>query len=429
MSSSLYRFRIVGGPQSGHTFTVSEEGALIGRAENSDVIILDPAMSRHHCRIFYRDGLLWVADLKSANDTLVDNVPIQEAPLWKDRRITIGETVILVESDTASLRPLLTSERPYCRWPKRQHVAIAALLIVLLALFVPRRPSKAPPPTPYAATPATEQMSPAQTVPALVADYYRASTAPDTLKILHFLILPSGYASIRLEDLTARKELRRTAKIPTYQLELLAAQISESGFFSFDSTANDPDGRDQVRISLFDGTRIHTVTRSLDRSSAIFRRLCDQIEETAAITFGDWVKDYSDENLIWLATRKYETAMAIGGEQQPDRYDHLFESLQLLADAQWLCQYVQTKPAFTTNIPPLSGKYRYDLDAHLRSLFSEADRAAQRGDSAREENLLQLVLKRIPDNSDVRYRTAAGRLTGHQQAGHLPHNSHETRIP
>jgi len=98
MDNAIYHFRIIAGPQSGQTFTVGEKGALMGRSENCDIIILDPSLSRYHCRLFLRDGLLWVADLKSANSTQVDGMRIQEAPLWKDRRIMIGDTVILAES-------------------------------------------------------------------------------------------------------------------------------------------------------------------------------------------------------------------------------------------------------------------------------------------------------------------------------------------
>jgi len=105
MKTDAYHFRVIAGPATGRRFSIGSQGALIGRSEHCDIILIDPSLSRHHCRIFLRDGLLWVIDLQSANGTEVDGKPVREAPLWKNRRIVMGDTVMLVESDAGGPVP------------------------------------------------------------------------------------------------------------------------------------------------------------------------------------------------------------------------------------------------------------------------------------------------------------------------------------
>jgi len=47
----------------------------IGRAEDNDLELLDPKVSRHHARIARQGTQYVVTDLGSANGTLVDGVP------------------------------------------------------------------------------------------------------------------------------------------------------------------------------------------------------------------------------------------------------------------------------------------------------------------------------------------------------------------
>ena len=73
--------------------TVGPEGARLGRSSKNDIILLDPLLSRHHCRLFFKPGEgLWLTDLGSANQTFVNAKPVQEVHLKPGDKISVGDT-------------------------------------------------------------------------------------------------------------------------------------------------------------------------------------------------------------------------------------------------------------------------------------------------------------------------------------------------
>jgi len=64
----------------------------LGVAQDCDVILSDPTVSRHHCRVEYRDDLLFVRDLGSTNGTFVNGVQVLEALLTPGVRLRLGNT-------------------------------------------------------------------------------------------------------------------------------------------------------------------------------------------------------------------------------------------------------------------------------------------------------------------------------------------------
>jgi pSer/pThr/pTyr-binding forkhead associated (FHA) protein len=68
------------GPDTGRRITVPPAGGRIGRSSQNDIELTDPSVSRFQCRVFFKpDGLLWVADLGSTNETLLNGAGVLEA--------------------------------------------------------------------------------------------------------------------------------------------------------------------------------------------------------------------------------------------------------------------------------------------------------------------------------------------------------------
>lgn len=86
----------VEGPVTGNTFT-SSIPCLIGRKEAS-IIINDPSVSRHHASLKLLSGKLVIEDKQSTNGTQVNGVDVKSKELAKGDRITIGDTVLIVEN-------------------------------------------------------------------------------------------------------------------------------------------------------------------------------------------------------------------------------------------------------------------------------------------------------------------------------------------
>ena len=84
------------GPDRGREITVPEGEISLGRSSQNDVCLVDPILSRHHCRISFHDGVLSVEDLDSANGTLVNGDEVKTAELHDGDTVTIGDTVLRV---------------------------------------------------------------------------------------------------------------------------------------------------------------------------------------------------------------------------------------------------------------------------------------------------------------------------------------------
>lgn len=63
------------------TCEIGHNRASIGRSEDSDVVLTDPSISRHHAVIWRQDGQTWIQDLDSSNGTTVDRVPVGADPV------------------------------------------------------------------------------------------------------------------------------------------------------------------------------------------------------------------------------------------------------------------------------------------------------------------------------------------------------------
>ena len=166
------------GPHKGAEFHVPPDGARLGRAARNDIVVDDIGLSRHHCRFFFKNGELWVADLGSANGTTVNGRAVQEAQLKIGDKVYVGGTILKVLND--GVRDALRikqdpdfvapapARRPMRAPPWLQTPAWLLLLgwLLLLAyslIFVPPGERQAPPaptpPPPRAQPPAPSRAS------------------------------------------------------------------------------------------------------------------------------------------------------------------------------------------------------------------------------------------------------------------------------
>jgi len=77
---------------------VPKQAAVMGRREDSDVVLPFSFVSARHGRVFLRGGLLHVEDMGSTNGTLVGGAPVAGiAALGYGDEITIGETRLRLE--------------------------------------------------------------------------------------------------------------------------------------------------------------------------------------------------------------------------------------------------------------------------------------------------------------------------------------------
>lgn len=86
---------LTGGP----IIEIRQRQLVIGRHSSADVQILEPDISRRHCRLFHADGEWHVEDLGSLNGTQVNGEPIIEVALRPSDMLHIGAQRFRVETE------------------------------------------------------------------------------------------------------------------------------------------------------------------------------------------------------------------------------------------------------------------------------------------------------------------------------------------
>jgi pSer/pThr/pTyr-binding forkhead associated (FHA) protein/uncharacterized protein YgiM (DUF1202 family) len=105
------RLRMQLGPTIGQVYTMLGNTLTIGRAQDNDVVLDDPQVSRHHARVLRRGDQIIVEDLGSTNGTLVNGRRISgQHILQPTETIAVGASVFSVEGfpapNTVAVRPV-----------------------------------------------------------------------------------------------------------------------------------------------------------------------------------------------------------------------------------------------------------------------------------------------------------------------------------
>ena len=85
---------------SPQTFSLSHLPVLLGRADEADVRVKDQWVSRRHCQLDLRDGVLVVRDLGSKHGTWVNHRRVEEATVLPGDELNIGVTTLRADYKT-----------------------------------------------------------------------------------------------------------------------------------------------------------------------------------------------------------------------------------------------------------------------------------------------------------------------------------------
>jgi transcriptional regulator with GAF, ATPase, and Fis domain len=99
------RIVAIAGPLRGTMLPISSDELSIGREPSNQLCVPDRNVSRRHCVVAATETGFRLRDLGSANQTLVNGVPVTEIPLQHGDEITVGSSVLvfLLQDDMAHI--------------------------------------------------------------------------------------------------------------------------------------------------------------------------------------------------------------------------------------------------------------------------------------------------------------------------------------
>lgn len=409
----LARIIVEEGPEKGREIEVPPDGSRFGRSSKNDIVIKDEQVSRHHCRFYFKsDGNLAIADLGSANKTLLNDNTVHESPLTIGDRVTIGETVLKVIDDGMVVSKIdlgLKTYEPVTRPAQFNKGWLVGLLLlavlIALAAWIPKLVRKPPPPEIV-----QQVIEPdADILPMEIR--YEKVLADDT-RIFRYLfrITPENRLVIEIDD-TDRTHIREEGVVRDVLIEELAEFIDASGFsrLSSDYKGLQPNVLDHWDITITLGKQTKRVLVVNRNEPEVFNRIRTKLEHFGQVELGLWAVQFPAEELIERAERAYLQGRKLYSERTVE-YGNLAHSIKSFNEADFFLRTIDPKPEYYGAILTGITQSREALNKAYIDRNYSAERAIRLKDWEEADAQLQILCRMFPDRTDKRYEESRHKL-------------------
>jgi len=427
MSTKTYTLHATAGPLTGESYPVLKDSMNLGRASNCDIAIKDLLLSRTHCRFELRDSKLFVIDLASANETLVNSKAIDELELHHNDLIEVGESTFKVVTDppeivatgpgdaTAGDDDVLidlgfNSENDNTSDEKksllRPIIWIAAALLILVSgstlifNFANRDNQK----------PETRQIVRNDD---LLIHYEKVEA--DTNNIFRYCLKLSsdGLLSAVIDDITGDRHIKKETKVNPALIKDLTRTINNSGFFSlepkYSGYAETPGSMQLWKITITLGTKAYSCTVHNRVEPEPFKELRENLETFSKNELGIWAIQFSTGKLIKLAVEANTIADKMYAEMNV-KYGNLYKSIKSYKEAVFYLETVDPKPDFYGTLVDKVTECEEELKKRYQNQRFKADRAINLKEWSTAVKELKILREMIPDRSDPRHNEAVNTL-------------------
>jgi len=423
------------GVDQGKKITVPPEGGRMGRSSKNDIVLIDPMLSRHHCRLFFKTGDgLWITDLGSANQTLVNNAPVQETKLRVGDVINIGDTTLRVVNDGITAAAAAPAPAPKKKeapkpapkpvvdlgladktkepakkglWGNLMFIEALVVIIVVVCIVYYKKHYKAPRPAPPAATQA--DLGEKKT---LEISYEKVQAGADNIFRHKLQLTRNGTISVQIDDIQNNRHVNKDKpNLDKDYCRNLADSILKAGFFDLDEryTGIQPDILESYDLSVTIGNRTHR-TLVLNRVEPdVFKNVREMVEECGKVELGLEAIQFSTEKLLQLAQDAYLQGQKLYDEREI-KFENLSAAIKSLKEAEIYLETVDPKPEYYAALLAKAGDYRRDLDEKYDNQNFRAAKAIKMREWDEASKELQVLLQLVPDRSDPRNEEATKKL-------------------
>lgn len=421
------------GPVKGREISVPIEGVRIGRSSRNDISIDDAALSRFHCRLFFKPGEgLWLSDLGSANGTLLNGKEVQEQRVHEGEEIVLGETTLRVVSDydpESSIKPAspapasskafhepgvspvdlgLTKPGKAATTPASRRrllwLALAMILVVALA-WLPKLVGL------LKAFETPEEKAPVTVaLPEVELSFERVEAASSNI-FRYVLEVGDGRLTVQVDDLLRDRHVRREKKVAPELIRDLGRAIETAGFFGLagDYSGMAPGVYETTDITVTLGARTHRV------------KVLNHIEPESLVIVRNAIEEFG-KNELGLAALAIEPtelvnrarqALLLGQKLYDERevsHGNLHGAIRAFTESEWYLETIEPKPDFYADVLSRKSDCERELQRRYDDMWFMAERAVKLRDWKEAARHLRVISETIPDRSDDRNRNAYKKL-------------------
>lgn len=412
------------GPDQGREISIRPDGVRLGRSSNNEVVLKDPVMSRYHCRVFFKPNEgLWVEDLGSANNTLLNSAPVHIVRMQVGDLLALGDTVLKVVSDkfpSSSTAHLFSAPESQSSGVKpgsllrppgenRKGKFLMVVLVIAgcaaaLALIV--RFQRMP------VAGEGNNLEKAGQVETLEIYYEKIQASPKNI-FRYELELQNGELSVQIDDLENKRHVAKNQhkKIDRDLIGSLGDTLLQSDFNSLKEVYK---GSIEEVYDLWDLTvTIGKKTRRVKVLNTIepeqFQKAREAIEEFAQNEIGLTALALTREKLLDLARDSVLLGRSLYDQREVKRAN-LALAIRALKETEWYLETIEPKPDYYAEAVALRRECERELEeAHKNHLFL-AERAIKLRDWNEAAVNLRVLLEKIPERADERHQNVRKKL-------------------
>lgn len=427
------RLVVEAGPCKGRKFVIEDGGsARAGRSSTSDISLNDPSVSRFHCRIFFKPGKgLWIADLGSANQTLVNGKSVQEAQLNPRDRIEIGDSILTVVLDgadpAAGIQPgaaplpsdhssppgsivdlgLTATEVRHKEGRPNSRLLLLLLSLMVMSVLVVW--------IFFFRNPGVKGLINIGTE-ARVEDFeLRYEKVEGSLSNIFqcIFIIQGTRAGIELHDVADKKHVTKPLiEVDRKVMANLWESVRKTGVLSLQQTEYTGNSRSTYSLhdlSVLMGTNSYRIKILNTSEPSEFENARKILEGFGVNEFGIRSWAYPRGELEKLASESMQIGLKSYDEKQVS-HGNLYKALHALNEAILFLETVDPKPDFYRELTAMQGKCDRELKALIADLWFQAERARKVKDWREAVNVLRILCETVPDRSHKDYREAEEQL-------------------
>ncbi len=435
MAKQIIHLIVEKGPDLGREITIPAGGARVGRSSNNDIVLQDPAMSRFHCRFFFKPGEgLWAEDLGSANQTLLNNAPLTESRVHADDRLTMGDSTLKIVSDESAPPPIQnlfdtpesqisaagtmngvqqvmnllrsSSNKPGLFHTRGIVILLLGLLIIIAgAIIVMWAPQ-------LTRCPAGPDMATAPRQEALEIMYEKVQANSNNI-FRYQMTLKKNKLSIQIDDLKNRRHVvgNQIKPVEVNLVQSLADTLRHTGFYDLkpEYKGLQTDVWDLLDLTITLGRKTKRVKILNTLEPEAFKTTRETIEEFGQNEMGLTALALSPDKLLAMAREAALLGRSLY-DQRNIKNDNLALAIRSLKEAEWYLETIEPKPDFYADAVALRGDSERELQDIYKNHLFLAERAIRLRDWSEAAIQLRLICDKIPDRSDERHTSARKKL-------------------